>query len=89
MAEETEIQVHLNPEEIKVFSKSIDEIVKSMVRIKGEQESIKESCATNKEKYGIPLPVSRKVATFILNESKQEKAESELDLVDYLVEIAK
>ena len=82
-------QFTLNPDEIKKVSSSIGEMTNSMIRIKGEQEAIKEECAALKEKYGIPLPISRKVATFIMNKEKQAKAESDMDLVDYLVEVLK
>lgn len=87
--EEVEVQIRLNPEEAKKFSNCVDEIVKSMRRIKGEQEFIKGECGAMKEKYGIPLPVTRKVATFLVDENKKDKAESELDLVDYLIELSK
>lgn len=87
--EEVENQVTLNPEEAKKFTACVQEIVKSMRRIKGEQEFIKEECVAMKDKYGIPLPATRKVATFIVDEKKKDKAESELDLVDYLVELVK
>lgn len=89
MEEQLEEKIKLNPEEAKKFSSTVDEIVKSMRRIKAEQDYIKEECASAKEKYGIPLPTTRKVATFILHEDKKDKAESELDLVDYLIELVK
>jgi len=87
--EDEEIQFTLNPEEVKKVSGAIEEIVNSMVRIKAEQELVKEICADLKEKYKIPLPISRKAATFILNESKQAKVESDMDMVDYIVELVK
>jgi len=87
--EEVEESFSLNEEEIKKVSEAIGEMVLSMQRVKDEQSYLKDTCADLKEKYKIPLPISRKVATFILNESKQEKAESDMDLVDYLVSAIK
>lgn len=90
MSEEQEEEViRLNPEELKVFGETIDEVKNSMQRIKDEQSYIKDACALMKEKYGIPLPITRKVATFLLSQEKQAKAETEMDLVEYLLESIK
>lgn len=89
MEEEAVEQFRLNPEEAKKLKETVNEMVLSMQRIKDEQSYLKDSCALMKEKFGIPLPITRKVATFILNEEKQAKEEQTMDMVDYLVELTK
>lgn len=78
-----------NPKDIEYVIGKIQDIVDSMLRIAAERELIKDTCTELKEKHEIPTPVSRKVATFIVNEDKQGKAEEELDLVDYLIQLTK
>jgi hypothetical protein len=83
------VEFNLNPTEIDKVTKAIGEIKDSLLRIERERELIKEIADDLKTKYKIPTPVTRKAAAILLKPEKLSKAESEIDMVDYLVELTK
>lgn len=79
----------LNAADVDKVTNAIEDIVNSMTRMSAEREYITEVTKMLKEKYGIPTPVSREAASVLLKPEKKEKAETKLDMVDYLVELTK
>ncbi|MCP3899169.1 MAG: hypothetical protein GY707_05595 [Desulfobacteraceae bacterium] len=82
-------EFNLNPTEIEKVTKGIGEMRDALLRIEAHRELIKDIADDLKKSYKIPTPVSRKTAAILLKPDKQTKAETELDMVDYLVELSK
>ena len=79
----------LNPDEAKRVTNAIGEIENSMIRMDSERDLVKEICEEIKEKFEIPPTILKKVAKFNLDSAKKDKADEEMDVVDYLVELVK
>jgi len=76
------------PEVDKLIGK-ITEVENSLIRVKSEQELVKEILADIKNDFKISPTLIRKVANFRIDSDKKNKAEQEWDDLDYLTELMK